>query len=125
MDKRRHPRLHLEVPIRFIVAQPEIRECQDGKGMLKDISQGGILFQAEPPLPVEPGQIRDFSFFLMPENVKQYDPAHLHAQGLVLRIEPPEPNSKAYGVAVQFLSALTKEDVPIRMTLYRLRRGSA
>jgi hypothetical protein len=124
MDKRRHPRIHLEVPIRFIVAQPEIRDCQDGKGILKDISQGGILFQAEPPLPVEPGQIREFSFFLMPINAKQCDLAHFHAQGLVLRIDPPDPNSKAYGVAVQFLSALTKEDVTIRMTICSRPRGS-
>ena len=124
MDKRRHPRIHLEVPIRFIVAQPEMRDSHNGEGILKDISYGGVLFQAEPPLPVEPGQIREFSFFLMPENVKQCDPAHFHAQGLVLRIDPPDPNSSAYGVAVQFLSALTKEDVTIKMTLCSRRHGS-
>jgi hypothetical protein len=124
MDKRRHPRIHLEVPIRFIVAQPEIRDCQDCEGTLKDISQGGILFQTEPPLPVEPGQIREFSFFLKPDNAKQCDLAHFHAQGLVLRIDPPDPNSKAYGVAVQFLSALTKEDVTIKMTICS-RQGGA
>ena len=122
MDKRRHPRLHLEVPIRFIVAQPERRECQDGEGILKDISDGGILFQVEPPLPVEPGQIREFSFFLTRENAKQCDPAHFHAQGLVLRIDPPDPNSSAYGVAVQFLSALTMEDVTIKMTISKRGR---
>lgn len=123
MDKRRHPRLHLEVPIRFIVAQPETRDSQDGEGMLKDISRGGILFQVEPPLPVEPGQIREFSFFLIPENTEQRDLAHFHAQGLVLRIDPPDPNSSAYGVAVQFLTALTKEDVTIKMTISPRRRG--
>jgi hypothetical protein len=123
MDKRRHPRLHLEVPIRFIVAQPEKRECQDGEGILKDISHGGILFQVEQPLPVKPGQIREFSFFLTRENAKQCDPAHFHAQGLVLRIDPPDPNSSAYGVAVQFLSALTKEDVTIKMTISPRLRG--
>jgi hypothetical protein len=117
MDKRRHPRLHLQLPIRFIVAQPETRDCQDGEGILKDISCGGILFQVEPPLPVEPGQIREFSFFLVPERVAQRDLAHFHAQGLVLRIDPPDPNHSAYGVAVQFLSALTKEDVTIKMTI--------
>jgi hypothetical protein len=122
MDKRRHPRLHLEVPIRFIVALPEKRECQDGEGRLKDISDGGILFQVEPPLPVEPGQIREFSFFLNRENAKQCDPAHFHARGIVLRIDPPDPNSSAYGVAVQFLSALTKEDVTIKMTIYNRGR---
>ncbi len=124
MDKRRHPRLHLEVPIRFIMAQPEIRDSHNGEGILKDISYGGILFQVEPPLPVQPGNIREFSFFLTPKNVKQCDPAHFHAQGLVLRIDPPAPNSKAYGVAVQFLSALTKEDVTIKLTICSRRRGS-
>ena len=123
MDKRRHPRLRLRLPIRFIVEQLETRDSQDGEGILKDISYGGILFQVEPPLPVQPGQIREFSFFLMPENDKQCDLAHFHAQGLVLRIDPPDPNSSAYGVAVQFLTALTKEDVSIKMTISPRRRG--
>jgi len=123
MEKRRHPRLHLQLPIRFIVEQPETQDSQDGEGMLKDISYGGILFAVEPPLPVEPGQIREFSFFLTPENVEPPDPAHLHARGLVLRIDPPDPNTSAYGVAVQFLSALTKKDVTIKMTISPRRRG--
>ena len=89
---------------------------------MKNISYGGILFQVEPPLPVKPGHIREFSFFLTPENDQQRDLAYLHAQGLVLRIEPPDQDSSAYGVAVQFLSALTKEDVTIKMTISSRRR---
>jgi len=123
MDKRRHPRLHLQLPIRFIVEHPETRDTQDGEGMLKDISYGGILFQVEPPLPVQTGHIREFSFFLTPDNAQQCDLAHFQAQGLVLRIDPPDPNSSAYGVAVQFLSALTKKDVTIKMTITPRRRG--
>jgi len=122
MQNRRHPRLHLQLPIRFIVEQPETRDSQSGQGMLKNISYGGILFQVEPPLPVQPGHVREFSFFLTPENKKEGDLAHFHAQGLVLRIEPPDPNSSAYGVAVQFLSALTKKDVTIKMTISSRRR---
>jgi hypothetical protein len=125
MENRRHPRLHLQLPIRFIVEQPETRDCQAGQGMLKNISFGGILFQAEPPLPVEPGQVRDFYFYLMPEPTKQLDLTHFEAQGLVLRIEPPDPDSSAYGVAVQFLSALKQEDVTITMTVSPRRRGGA
>jgi len=127
MERRRHPRLHLQLPIRFIVEQPETRDSQSGQGMLKDISYGGILFQVEPPLPVQPGHVREFSFFLTPENKKERDLAHFQAQGLVLRIEPPDPNSSAYGVAVQFLSALVKKDVTIKVSLYprrRVRTGS-
>jgi hypothetical protein len=123
MDNRRHPRLHLQLPIRFIVRHPETRDCQDGEGKLKNISYGGILFQVEPPLPVKPGHIREFSFFLTPENDQQRNLAHFHAQGLVLRIDPPDPNSSAYGVAVQFLSALTKEDVTIKMIISTRRRA--
>jgi hypothetical protein len=123
MDERRHPRLHLRLPIRFIVEQPETRDSQAGQGMLANISYGGILFQAEPPLPVERGHIREFSFYLNPETEKENDSAHFHARGLVLRIEPPDPNSSAYGVAVQFLSALTMEDVTIKMTISSRRRG--
>lgn len=122
MDNRRHPRLHLQLPIRFIVEQPETRDSQAGQGMLKNISHGGILFQVEPPLPVKPGQVREFYFYLMPEHTERCDLTHLEAQGLVLRIEPPDPNSSAYGVAVQFLSALTKKDVTIKMTISSRRR---
>lgn len=122
MDKRRHPRLYLQVPIRFIVEQPETQDSQDGEGILKDISTGGMLLKVEPPLPVELGNIREFSLFLIPENTQQCDLAHFQAQGLVLRIDPPDPNSSAYGVAVQFLSALTKKDVAITMTISSRRR---
>jgi hypothetical protein len=66
---------------------------------------------------VKPGHIREFSFFLTPENDQQRNLAHFHAQGLVLRIDPPDPNSSAYGVAVQFLSALTKQDVTALLTI--------
>ena len=110
MDKRRHPRLHLHLPIRFVVEQPEKRDSQAGQGILKNISYGGILFLVEPPVPVKRGQVREFSFYLLPEQRKQCDLAHFHAQGVVLRIEPPVPNSSAYGVAVQFLSALKMQD---------------
>jgi hypothetical protein len=123
MENRRHPRLSLQLPIRFIVEQPEERDCHAGQGMLKNISFGGILFEVEPPLPVLPGQVREFSFYLMPENTQQGDLTHLQAQGLVLRIEPPDPNSSAYGVAVQFLSALKKEDMIMTMTISPRRRG--
>ncbi len=124
MDNRRHPRLHLQLPIRFIVEQPETRDSQVGQGMLKNISYGGILFEVEPPLPVKPGNIREFSFFLNTEKDRGSDLAHLQAQGLVLRIEPPDPNSSAYGVAVQFLTALTKKDVTIKMTISSRRRAA-
>jgi hypothetical protein len=125
MENRRHPRLHINLPIRFIVEQPDKKDSLAGQGMLKNISHGGILFQVEPPLPVEPGQVRKFSFYLNPENKKQCDLTHFRAHGLVLRIEPPDPNSSAYGVVVQFLSALKMKDVTITMTISPRRRVGA
>ncbi len=122
MDKRRHPRLHLQLPIRFIVEQPERRDSQAGQGILKNISYGGILFQVEPPLPVKPGQVREFYFYPMPEHAEKCDLTHFAAKGLVLRIEHPDPDSPAYGVAVQFLSALIKKDLTIKMTVSTRRR---
>jgi hypothetical protein len=124
MENRRHPRLYLTMPIRFVVEQPETKELQAGQGVLKNISYGGIFFQVEPPLPVQPGHVRDFSFFLIPEHQQQCELAHLGAQGLVLRIEPPDPDSSAYGVAVQFLSALKMKDVTLKVTISPRRRVS-
>jgi len=124
MENRRHPRLYVTLPIRFVVEQPDTNETQAGQGMLKNISYGGILFQAEPPLPVQPGHVREFSFYLTPENQRQCDLTHFRAEGLVLRIEAPEPNSSAYEVAVQFLSALKMKDVAIKMSIsHRSRVG--
>jgi hypothetical protein len=123
MDQRRHPRLHLHLPIRFIAEQPEKRDSQAGQGILKNISYGGILFLVEPPVPVKRGQVREFSFCLHPEKREPGDLAHFHAQGVVLRIEPPFPNASAYGVAVQFLSALKMQDARLTMTPSSRRRG--
>ncbi len=125
MEQRRHPRLYLRLPIRFIVEHPETCDSQAGTGVLKNISFGGVLFQSDPPLPVERGHIREFSFRLNPEPNQDGDQAHFHARGLVLRIEPPDPNSSAYGVAVQFLSALTMKDIAIKMTISSRRRVGA
>jgi hypothetical protein len=122
MDNRRHPRLYMQLPIRFVVEQPETRDSQAGEGMLKNISYGGILFQVEAPLPVQPGHVREFSFYLIPENKEPRDLTHLHARGLVRRIERPDSNSSAYGVAVQFLSALKMKDARINMTPSSRRR---
>jgi hypothetical protein len=125
MENRRHPRLSVNLPIRFVVEQVDKRESQAGHGKLKNISYGGILFEAEPPLSMEPGHVREFSFFLMPENRKECDLTHFQAQGLVLRIEAPETNSSAYEVAVQFLSALKKKELTIKMTVSPRRRVGA
>jgi hypothetical protein len=125
MENRRHPRLNVNLPIRFVVEQADTKESQAGLGKLKNISYGGILFQVEPPLPVKQGHVREFSFYLMPENKKQCDLTHFQAQGLVLRIETPDPDSSAYEVAVKFLSALRKKDVTIKMTISPRRRLGA
>jgi hypothetical protein len=122
LENRRHPRLYLTLPIRFVVEQPETKEAQAGQGVSKNISHGGILFRVEPPLPMQPGHVRDFSFFLVPDQQQQCELSHLEAQGLVLRIEPPDPNSSAYGVAVQFLSALKMQDVTLKVTVSPRRR---
>jgi hypothetical protein len=116
MENRRYPRLHLHVPIRFIVEQLANRDSRAGRGILQNISYGGIFFLVEPPLPVQRGQVREFSFYLLPDQRERSNPAHFHAQGVVRRIEPPVPNSSAYGVAVQFLSALKMQDA--RLTVW-------
>ena len=74
---------------------------------------------------MQPGHVREFSFFLTTGKKKECDLVHFQAQGRVLRIEPPDPNSSAYGVTVQFLSALVKKDVTdmtIKRSLYSRRR---
>jgi hypothetical protein len=124
MEKRRNPRLNINLPIHLVVEQPETREAQDGKAVLRDISYGGVFFRVEPPLPVAQGHVREFSFYLTPENQKKPDKAHLRAKGLVLRVEPPDEDSPSYGVAVQFLEALRLKDLEVTVTISSRHRSS-
>jgi hypothetical protein len=107
MEKRKFPRLAVSLPIQYHVRSPDSGEYVGGKGMLKNISQGGMYFNCPPPLPLQDGDMGDFVIDTTASNI-QYHP-RMKVSGRVVRIESPGINSAEYGIAIQFLSVLTLE----------------
>lgn len=106
MERRKFPRMVMNLPMEYQIHLPDSDEYSTGKGVLANISQGGMYFKCCPPLALENGDIRDFIIDATP--MARYT-SRLTALGKVVRIEPPEKNSSDFGIAVQFLSNLNVE----------------
>ena len=103
MERRNHPRVHIDLPISYLIHLPDSGKLFAGTGMLKNISRGGMFLKCPPALPVNDGDIGDFTIDTMP--IYQYI-SRLQALGKVLRIEPPKENFCDIGMTIQFLSGL-------------------
>ncbi len=106
MEKRKYPRLDVDLPMGYLIHSPDSDKSSAGMGVLKNISQGGMFFKCPPPLPIDAGDIRDFTIAAMPA-IRHI--SRLKALGKVVRIEPSEENHIDFGIAVQFLSDLNIE----------------
>ena len=106
MEKRKYPRLDVDLPMAYLIHSPDSGKCSAGMGVLKNISQGGMFFKCPPPLPIDDGDIRDFIF---DTNPIRWHNTRLKALGKVVRLEPPEENYFDFGIAIQFLSDLNVE----------------
>lgn len=106
LEKRKYPRLDVDLPLAYLIHSPDSGEFSAGMGALKNISQGGMLFNCPPPLPIEDGDIRDFIF---DTNPVMWHNTRLKALGKVVRIDPPDENCFDFGIAVQFISDLNVE----------------
>lgn len=106
MEKRKYPRLDVNLPMGYLIHSPDSGKSSAGMGVLKNISQGGMFFKCPPPLPIDEGDIRDFTIDTIP--IMRHI-SRLKALGKVMRIEPPEENYFDFGIAVQFLSDLNIE----------------
>ncbi len=106
MEKRRFPRLDVNLPVSYHVqfqGPPDKSVC--GKGFLANISLGGMFFKMPPPLSFTHGSIGDFTIEM--GYTARLIGSRLKASARVVRIEPPKQNQPEYGVAVQFLSRFT------------------
>ncbi len=106
LEKRQYPRLDVDLSMAYLIHSPDSGKFSAGMGVLKNISQGGMLFNCPLPLPIEDGDLRDFTIDAIP--ITSHIP-RLKALGKVVRIDPPEENHLDYGIAVQFISDLTFE----------------
>ncbi len=106
LEMRRHPRLYAALAMKCQVSLLESEKSWDGAGTLKNISFGGVYFTCDDPLPLELGQIRNFSINPATPGDKLRQPSRLSARGLVVRVERPAPDQAALGIAVKFLTPL-------------------
>ncbi len=106
MEKRKYPRLDMDLRMTYQIHSTDSGKFSSGLGVLKNICQGGMFFKCPPPLPIDGGDIRDFTVDTIPIMRRV---SRLKALGKVVRIEPPEENSSDFGIAVQFLSDLNVE----------------
>ena len=106
LEMRLYPRLYARMPLRYQVSLPGRAETRSGEGILKNLSFGGVYFTCDEALPLEPGQVGDFSLAAAAPGDRRLPGSHLSARGLVVRKEQPAPETGACGIAVQFLSPL-------------------
>ncbi len=106
MEKREYPRLEVGLPMGYLIRSPDSGKISAGMGILKNISQGGMLLKCPPPLPIDLGDIRDFT--IQTTSIMQRI-SRIKASGIVVRIESPANNSSEFGIAVHFLSDLNIE----------------
>ncbi len=103
MERRKYPRVELDVPVAFLIYSPDSGTSYAGMFLLKNISQGGIFFKWPMLLPINIGDIREFTIDATP--IMRHV-STLKALGKVMRLEPPEEHSTDFGIAVHFLSYL-------------------
>lgn len=116
MERRRHRRICLSIPIKFRMQLPENQEISwVNSGNLENISPGGVYFVSNDTPPLEPGQVRNFSITPANERLGFPGTTFIEATCRVVRIAPPRLGGYDFGVALEFLSG-TLCNMPIHST---------
>jgi c-di-GMP-binding flagellar brake protein YcgR len=105
MERRRHRRLNIAIPIKFRIQIPESPEMSwVNSGVLKNISGGGFYFVSNNTPPLEQGQVRNFTITPADERLGFPGATFVDATSRVVRIDSPSPGDHDIGVALEFLS---------------------
>jgi hypothetical protein len=116
MERRRHRRLSLSIPIKFRMQLPENQEISwVNSGVLKNISAGGFYFVSNDTPPLEPGQVRNFAITPADERLGFPGTTFIEGTCRVVRIDSPSSGDHDIGVALEFLSG-TLCNIPIKST---------
>jgi c-di-GMP-binding flagellar brake protein YcgR len=106
MERRRHKRIYISVPVRIQVKLPESSQVfWDNRGVLENFSYGGIYFRSNGPPPLEQGQIGDFTITPTQETYFLQGNIFLTGTCRVVRIDPPPAGYHDIGVAIELISA--------------------
>jgi hypothetical protein len=103
MERRKFARMYINLPMEYQIHLPDSGEFSAGKGVLKNVSQGGMYFKCPSRLALKAGDLADFTIDTTP--LMRYT-SRLRASGKVVRTEK---DSFDFGIAVQFLSNLIVE----------------
>ena len=116
MERRRHRRLNISIPIKFRIQIPESPEFSWlNSGVLRNISGGGFYFVSNDTPPLEPGQVRNFTITPAEESPGFPGTTFVDATSRVVRIDSPSSGDHDIGVAVELLSG-TLCNIPIKST---------
>jgi hypothetical protein len=107
LERRRFSRFIIPLELRYQTQCPMSGELHRGQGVLRDISLTGSFFHVEHPVDLQPGQILALTIaaplpFLDNNHISQFT-----AAGEVIRLEPAGPANPNFGVALNFLQALS------------------
>jgi hypothetical protein len=106
MERRQYPRIHMPLPMEYQIRNPESGETVSGQGVLKNFSSDGAYFTSGDRLPLEVGQVRDFTLRLIPAVPHLPKAPPIKFKGQVIRLEPQQGDPADFGVAVKLLSRL-------------------
>lgn len=116
MERRRHRRIYISIPINFRIQLPESPEVSWlNSGVLRDISASGFYFVSNDTPPLELGQARNFTIKPAEESFDFPGATFIDATGRVVRIDSPSSGDHKIGVALEFLSG-TLCNIPIQST---------
>jgi c-di-GMP-binding flagellar brake protein YcgR len=106
MERRRHRRLNISIPIKFRIQIPESPEVSwVNSGVLRNISGGGFYFVSNDTPPLEPGQVRNFTITPTEEHSDFPGANFINGTSRVVRIDSPKTGDHDIGVALEFISA--------------------
>ncbi len=104
-ERRRHQRFYTSIPIQYHVRLPETPEVSwSGHGVLKNVSFSGVYFHSSDTPALEQGQIRDFTIMSAERPFHFSKIAFIRSKSRVVRLDPPQPGSHDFGIALEFLS---------------------
>jgi hypothetical protein len=109
MEGRKHSRICASIPVKINVRLPE---TPGGSwttfGVLENISYEGVYFRSNDKLPLEQGQIRDFTITPIEEHPDFPGINFFDGKGRVVRIDPPKTGCNDFGVALEVFYFLMK-----------------
>jgi len=106
MERRRHPRLHVTLPLEFRLCLPRA-QGSEGLGILRNISLSGLYFHCQPPAPVKVGDLLELIIITRAPDRENPGASRLQVQCRVVRLEPPSSHQPQVGIAVEFLEDLS------------------